>query len=213
MDGIGQQRLAGALLTLAFLVFAVGATLPIVGPKGNVQVYTLPVREHLLAVGANARAWAWANVLLGTAVVLLVTGLTVLTTLLEAAGEQVLGRLGLLGFLSAAVLWLILSAFRASTTLVAAEEAGRTGAVPAYYPALSSLVGALFRTYIVVGCLALMAYGGSLLRTDVVGAWAAWTVLVLAAAILAHLLITGDTLPAFHYFPTLLIGILLLVAG
>jgi hypothetical protein len=44
-------------------------------------------------------------------------------------------------------------------------------------------------------------------------AWAAWATLLFSIAMLILLLFTGDTLPAFHYLPALLIGILLLFHG
>ena len=64
-----------------------------------------------------------------------------------------------------------------------------------------------------VGFLTLAAYGGSLLQSGLVDGWAAWATIVFSIALLVLLLIMGDTLPAFHYFPPLLIGILLLVRG
>ncbi|MGA7732933.1 MAG: hypothetical protein WCD37_16875, partial [Chloroflexia bacterium] len=115
-DLFNEQRLAGVLLILAFILFAIGATLPLVGKKGNVRFFGLPMREYLVAVADNAVAWRWANIFMGGAVVALLGGLTMLTTILEGANERALSRLGLVGFLLAAVLWVIFSAFRAVVT-------------------------------------------------------------------------------------------------
>ena len=41
--------------------------------------------------------------------------------------------------------------------------------------------------------------------------WAGWVILIFNIAMLVLLLIMSDTLPAFHYLPALLIGILLLL--
>ena len=38
----------------------------------------------------------------------------------------------------------------------------------------------------------------------------AWGTIIFSTGTLIHLLSSGNTLPAFHYFPPLLIGILLL---
>src|SRR4051812_29113632 len=38
-----EHRLTGVLLILALVSFAVGACLPTVGPKGNMNIFTLPV--------------------------------------------------------------------------------------------------------------------------------------------------------------------------
>src|SRR5688500_10335215 len=112
LDFLNEHRLTGVLLVLSFISFAIGATIPIVGEKGNAAIFTLPVREQLLAVAGNAMAWKWANIFMGAAAVLLLAGLTMLTTILEGAGERVLSRLGLVGLLLAAVLWGICSGLR-----------------------------------------------------------------------------------------------------
>ena len=208
-----EYRLTGVLLILAFISFAIGGTLPVLGEKGNSGIFTLPVREHLLAVAQNAIVWRWANIFMGTAVVVLLAGLSMLTTLLEGANERILSRLGLVGFLLAAVLWVIFSIFRAVITIRVAQEMPATGTVPAYYEPLAQWGFALFYVYAVVGFLALATYGGALLTAGLLPGWAGWSTLILSLALLIQLLIMGDTLPAFHYVPPLLIGILLLMRG
>src|SRR5215218_10192638 len=123
----GDHRLTGVVLILAFVSFAIGGTLPVVGEKGNAGIFTLPVREHLLAVADNAGAWRWANIFMGAAAIILLAGLTMLSTILEGANERILSRLGLVGFLLAAVLWVLFSVFRATITIRAAQEMTSTG--------------------------------------------------------------------------------------
>jgi hypothetical protein len=212
-DLFNEHRLTGALLMLAFISFAIGATLPVVGEKGNTRIFTLPVREHLLAVADNAIVWRWANIFMGASAVVLLAGLTMLTTLLEGANERVLSRLGLVGFLLSAVLWVIFSVFRGVVTIRAAAEMASTDAVPPYYEPLAHWAFALFYVYATIGFLALGIYGASLLQAGLVPGWAGWATLIFSLAILIQLLITGDTLPAFHYFPPLLIGIILVFRG
>src|SRR5262249_26342453 len=98
-DLAGNHRLSGVVLILAFISFAIGGTLPIVGEKGTMRIFTLPVREHLLAVADNAIVWRWANVFMGTAAVVLLAGLSMLTTILEGADERAFSRMGLVGWL------------------------------------------------------------------------------------------------------------------
>lgn len=212
-DLFNDHRLTGVLLILSFISFAIGGTLPVVGEKGNVRIFTLPVREHLLAVADNAIVWRWANIFMGAAAVVLLAGLSMLTTILEGANERAFSRLGLLGFLLAAVLWLIFSAYRATVTVRAAQEMTATGAIPTYYEPLAQWGFALFTIYAVVGFLALAAYGASLLQVGLLPAWTGWATLIYSIAMLILLLIMGDTLPAFHYLPALLIGILLMFGG
>lgn len=210
---LNEHRIAGILLVLSFISFAIGAALPTVGEKGNAAIYTMPVREHLLAVADNAVAWRWANIFMGAAAALLLAGLTMLTTILEGAGERVLSRLGLVGWLLAAVLWLAFSVFRAVVTVRASAEMVGTGTVPTYYEALAQWGFALFYIYAVTGFLALAAYGGALLQINLLPVWAGWATIIFSMAILALLLVQGDTLPAFHYFPALLIGFILVLRG
>ena len=134
---VNESRVTGVLLVVAFVLFAIGGTLPVVGEKGNMGIFTLPVREHLLAVAKNPIAWRWANIFMGTAAVVLLAGLSMLTTILEGANERVFSRLGLVGFLLAAVLWVIFSAFRAVITVWVAHQMTATGAVPTYYEPLA----------------------------------------------------------------------------
>lgn len=56
-DLFNQHRLTGAVLILAFISFAIGGTLLVVGERGNMGIFTLPVREHVLAVADNAIVW------------------------------------------------------------------------------------------------------------------------------------------------------------
>jgi hypothetical protein len=212
-DLFNEPHLAGVLLILAFVSFAIGATLPLVGEKGNMRIFNLPMREYLLAVADNPSGWRSANIFMGTASVILLAGLTMLTTILEGANERTLSRLGLTGFLLASILWVIFSAFRAVITVRAAQETVETGTVPAYYEPIAQWGYALFYVYAVTGFLALAAYGGSLLQVGLVPAWAGWATIIFCIATLILLLITGDTLPAFHYIPGLLLGILLMVQG
>jgi hypothetical protein len=210
---LNEQQVAGVLLILAFISFAIGATLPLMGARGNFSIYTLPVRAYLLAIAKNVVVWRWANIFMGAAGVVLIAGLTMLTTILEGAGERLLSRLGLAGLLLAVILWVVFSAFRATVTIGAAQETVTTGTIPPYYEPLAHWVSTLFYVYALAGFLALAAYGGSLLQAGLLPAWVAWGTILFSTATLALLLITGDTLPAFHYLPPLLIGILLLIRG
>jgi hypothetical protein len=212
-DLFNEYRVTGLLLILAFISFAIGGTLPVVGEKGNARVFTLPVREHLLAVADNAIVWRWANLFMGAATVLLLAGLWMLTAILMRAGERTFSRLGLAAMLVSTILWVVFSAFRGIVTVRAAEEMTATGAVPASYESLAKWGLTLFFIYAVLGFLAPAAYGVSLLQVELVPAWASWATIVYSVALLILLFIMGDTLPASHYLPGVLIGILLLLNG
>ena len=210
---VNTFRLTGILLIVSGILFGIGASLPVFGEKGNFNIYTLPVQAQLQAIAKNPSAWSWGNIITGTAFVVLLAGLSLLTTLLEGAKEPVFSRLGLIGVLLAAGLWVIFSAFRGVVGGWAAQEFAATGAVPTFYEPLAKFAFVLFFIYAAVGFLALASYGGSLLQVGLLPAWAGWATLVFSMAMLMVLLIMGDNLPLFHYVPPLLIGILLLVHG
>jgi hypothetical protein len=206
-----EYRLTGMVLILAFISFAIGAALPTVGKNGNMEIFTLPIREHLLAVASIVTEWRWGNVFMGAAAVIQLAGLSVFTTTLEGVNERVFSRLGLIGLLLTTVFWLIFSAFRTVITVIAAQEIAATSAVPTYYEPIEKLGFAIFYIYAVSGFLALAAYGGSLLKADLLPVWVGWVTLLFSIGMLILLLIMSDTLPAFHYLSALLIGILLLL--
>ena len=213
---LNEERLTDVVLILSFISFAIGGTLTVVGEKGNMRIFTLPISEHLLAVADNPIVWRWGNVFMGAAAVVLLAGLSLLTMILEAANERALSRLGLVGWLLAAVLWVIFSVFRATVTIRAAQEmtaTGTTGAAPPYYEPLAQWSFALFYVSAVIGFLALAAYGGALLQVGLLPVWVGWATLVFSIALLIQLLIMGDTLPGFHYLPPLLLGVLLMFRG
>jgi hypothetical protein len=206
-------RLTGVVLIASFIAFAIGGILPLVGEHGNARIFNMTVREHLLAVADNATIWRWANGSMGAAAIILLGGLCMLTTLLEAADERVASRLGLVGWLVSAVLWVSFSVFRGTVSVHAAQELSTTGAAPAGYEPLARWAFMVFYVSAALGFLALAAYGGALLQTGLVPAWAGWATVFFSLALLGQLLITGDTLPAFHYVPPLMIGVLILIHG
>ena len=211
---VDERPWAGILLILSFALFAMGGLLPVVGDKGNRRIFTLPAKEHLFAVADNPVVWRWANILMGAGAIVLLAGLRLLTTILEAANERTLSRLGLLGWLLATVLWMIFSVFRVVVTISVADAmmtTGTTKTVPDYYETLAQWAFGLFYISAMIGFLALAAYGGALLRIGLFPAWVGWVTLGYSLALLILLLITRDTLPAFHYAPPLLIGILFMV--
>jgi hypothetical protein len=106
----------------------------------------------------------------------------------------------------------IFSAWRAVIAVEAGQAAADEGSVPAYYRPLTKWAWVLFVTYAVTGFLALAAYGGSWLLAGLAPAWAGWVTIIFSLAVLGLLVVQGDTLPAFHYMPPLLLGIILLLS-
>jgi hypothetical protein len=207
---MSDDSIAGGLLILSFALFAVGAALPLVGERGNLRIYTLPGEDQLDAIGRNPGAWRWANLFMGAAAIALVSGLALLKALL---GDATLARLGLTVFTIAAVVWVLFSAYRATVPIHVAEVVAGGGSLPAYHDALAQWGGALFTTYATLAFLSLATYGGAIIQTGLLAGWVGWATIIFSLGLLLLMLVMGDTLPAFHYFPPLLIGTLLLMPG
>lgn len=205
---MSERFIAGGLLILSFALFAVGSSLPLVGQRGNQRIYTLPSEDQLDAIGHNPGAWRWANVLMGAAAILLVSGLALVAALL---GDATLARLGLTIFTIAAVMWVVFSAYRATVPIQVADMMASGGSIPAYHQALAQWAGALFTTYATLAFLSLAAYGGAIIQTGLLAGWVGWATVIFSLGLLLLMLVMGDTLPYFHYLPPLLIGILLLI--
>jgi hypothetical protein len=58
---LNEHHLTAIPLILAFISFAIGATLPLIGERGNSRIFTLSMREQLLAIADNAVVWRLAN--------------------------------------------------------------------------------------------------------------------------------------------------------
>jgi hypothetical protein len=86
-----------------------------------------------------------------------------------------------------------------------------TGAAPAYYAGLAEWAFTVFFISAVLGYFALAAYGVSLLQVELLPVWVGWATSIFSVGLLILLFFIGDTLPAFHYVPGLVIGILLLL--
>jgi hypothetical protein len=95
---------------------------------------------------------------------------------------------------------------------VAARYTADSTLDPAFAP-LAGLGGVLFAAFILVGTSSLVALGAAVVLGGVLPAWTGWVILALSVAILGGYLLTGDTLPAFVYLPTIMLGIVLLLTA
>lgn len=208
------QRLTAILLIASGVVFAIGATLPLLGRHGNPGIFTLPEREYLRAIAANAVVWRWANIYMGLAGVVLLAGYGLYTVFVASARERIFAWLGLAPLLVAVAFWVAFSVFRGTVTVRAANEmTAAGGTVPGYYASAGQWGFRGFYVYAVLAFIALAIYGVALLQGTLLPGWVGWGTIVYCAALLVALLLQGDTLPAFHYLPALVMGILLLMRG
>jgi hypothetical protein len=161
-------RVAAVLLVAGCAAFWAGAFTP---PYR--WWFGVPASEYLALVASHRTTWLWIAASFAVGVLLTLAGLVVLGQVLRAAGERLWSELGQVAFLFGAALWLASIAFRATATVAAAEQAGASGAVPAWFAPLQAWAGALFAIYMVLAYLAIAAYGRSLLRTGLAPRWVA----------------------------------------
>jgi hypothetical protein len=170
-------RAAAILLIAGWVLFWAGACTP---PYR--WWYRIPVREYLEMVAAHRGVWLWIAASFAVGVLLTVAGLVVLASALRASGDRLWSDLGQLAFLLGSVLWLASIAFRATGTVSAARETVASGAVPSWFEPMRSWSGAIFAIYMVLGYLAIAAFGRALLLTNVAPRWLAWTHVVFGLA-------------------------------
>ncbi len=157
-------RLAAGLMIVGAVIFWVGAT-------------TFPGMS-LEKIVANRAAHLWTSSTFLLAAFITLAGLALLTLALREAGDRFLSVLGLLAFTFGAVFWTIHLAFRLTVMLAAAQELSRTAVPPPWFQPWTDWAGLLFGIYSVLAYLALVAYGGALLKTGLLARWVGWTCVV-----------------------------------
>jgi hypothetical protein len=198
--------LAGLLLVLTPLVGMVPvAYLPLI------PVWSANREGHITRVGAHRRAWRLLNVGFGIATIGTAGGLAALAVALggdpRAAGAVAAIAVG---YAMAGVAWIAVLAIRAIAT-PALDDLGVTAA-PAG-PAevlLGAATGGLFAAFALATGPLLIALCAVLGITGTVAAPVAWIAALIAAVATGSEVLTGDTVPAVLYLPTLLVGIALL---
>jgi hypothetical protein len=197
------------------------AALMIVGPAiGTVclaypsfwRVWTVPREEHLALVAAHRRAWTMVNVGFSAATILTAAGLVILAGSLGVAdGPKAMLLAGSIAYAVAGTLWCAGQAIRTRLTpAIATLVAAGTPTEPAE-TLLGAVTGGLYSAFMLTTAIALVAIGLTLVLGGGIAAPAAWAVTILAAGALAGFFAFDGFLPAVIYFPTLLIGLALLL--
>src|SRR5262249_2828409 len=154
-----ERRLTGALLLLGTLLFFVGVSLAgsLSDEKGNFVVL-LPLQEQLPVIAAHVGRWQWGfgGVLAGGVGTGL--GLAMLSSLLRDAGDRVLARLGMIGFLFGAVFWVMNVTFRMSVMVRVAQATAASATIPDFWLPLSAWSTTFEITYLNLAYCSLAAY-------------------------------------------------------
>jgi hypothetical protein len=199
--------LAGALLVLAPLIGLVPVGYPPLFPA-----WTATREGHITLVGAHRRAWRLLNAGFCLATIGTAAGLAALAVALppDVAGRNAAVGALALAYAMAGVPWLAVLAIRARSTPALDDLGASAGPADHAEILLGAATGGLFAAFVLATGPVLVVLGVVLAATGTVAAPVAWLATLVAAVATGSQLVTGDTVPAVLYPPTMLVGIALL---
>jgi hypothetical protein len=181
-QGLSIRTVAASLLMLCFVVFTFGGVL-------------YAGRAFLKwQIDETSSRLIWERGFVIGGVLTTVLGLALLEDMLQAAGEPILSRLGIVTYLFGAV-------------IVIAAETSYLGKRDWIYPQIV--------LYVILAFLAQAAFGASLLQTGFVAGWVGWVTIIWNLGWLFVMLILRPRdiyFPVLHHVAPLIIGIALLVS-
>jgi hypothetical protein len=198
---------AALLLVISPIVGGIGLARPAL-----FSVWTAPREQHLALVRAHRRDWALANAGFAAATLGTTAGLAVLAgSVLVNDGPRAVLVAAVVVYAIAGTLWCGVAAIRDRTTPILAEmHAAGTPTEPAE-TLLGAAFGGSFAAFTLGTGAALIAIGLTLALSGGVAAPVAWLATLIPVVVIAAYFATGDSIPAVLYFPTLFIGIALLL--
>ena len=201
-------------LTVAAALLVSGPLLGVLGfyEPGLYRVWTAPRDEHLALVDAHRRGWTMVNVGFTVATVLTAAGLILLAGSLavEETPRAVLAAAAI-AYAIGGVLWCAVLGIRNRTTPALASLVASGTPTEPVETLLGAATGGLFGSFSLVTSVALVVIGVTLSVGGGVAAPIAWLVTLIGALATAWYIAAGDIIPAVLYFPTLFIGIALLL--
>jgi hypothetical protein len=203
-DGI---TVAAALLVVGPVVGGISAANPILFP-----VWSASREDHLAIVGAHRLAWTMLNAGFFVATVLTAAGLAVLAGTLggDEVRSAVLAGVAIT-YAIAGGLWCAVLAIRTRTTPALADLVATGAPTEPAEALLGAATGGLFAAFVLATGAALVVLGLTLGLTGGLAVPVAALAVLVAALVVVGFLKSGDTIPAVLYWPTLLIGLGLLL--
>ena len=198
--------LAGVLLVAGALCGAAAASHPALWP-----VWSAPREERLGIVGAHRLAWIMLNAGFLIATVVTAGGLAALATAqAEDAGVTAALAAVIVAYAVGGGLWCAVVAIRSLTTPALADLFARGTDTEPAETLLNAAQSGLFGAYSLLTAVALVGLAVVLAVAGVVAVPVAVVAGLIAGVVIAAYLVTGDSVPAVLYLPTILIGIALL---
>lgn len=130
--------------------------------------------QGLEEIAQHVSAFRWSNLLGAVGILFGLFGLTILSGLLQDAGDRLLPQPALIAFLIASLLFLFGLAFHMSATVWAALETVQSSSVPEFYPPLRRWVETSQGITVALGFASVIGYDGSILRTGLLPGALGW---------------------------------------
>ena len=198
--------LAGVLLIAGALIGAAAASHPALWP-----VWSAPREERLRIVGAHRLAWIMLNAGFLVATVVTAGGLAALAVgQAEDAGVTAALAAVIVAYTVGGGLWCAVVAIRSLTTPGLADLSARGTDTEPAETLLNAAQAGLFGAYSLLTAVAVLALAVVLAVAGVVAVPVAVVAGLIGGVVIAAYLVTGDSVPAVLYLPTILIGIALL---
>lgn len=197
----GLLLIAGFLLPLLALFIIIGS--------GGFQAYSAGIQGSIVEIAAVANTFRLTNLLYAVSWIVSLLGFGLLTNLLLETSDVPEAVPAFIAILVASILGFLHGTFHMSVEIWAAEEAARTGNIPAFYDALEVWVGSFFRVGYVVHLVGTAVYGWTIFHTRLLPSWigravVGWSLLWLLAYVM------GIGAPGILFFMPALIGVGLL---
>ncbi len=167
-----DDRVAGAVLVASLLLQLL--SLVVLVTSGARTAFGAMVRGSLAEVAPYAGTFRLLILLFAVGWIVQLLGLGLLTRLLAQAGRGQLATLACSLVFVAVILSVLYSTFRMSVELWAAQEAARTGAIPALFAPLEAWTSSFFRLAYQAHFIAIAGFGWAILRARLLPPWLGW---------------------------------------
>lgn len=201
------------MLTVAGVLLVAGpiiGMIPVAWPPFP-SIWAMPREGHIAVVAAHRRGWWLLNAGFALATVSTAGGLAALAGALTGDPARTAALTAAwVAYAMAGVLWCAVLGIRALVTPLLFDLGATDGPPGDAERLMGAANGGMFAMFIVGTGMALIALGTVLALSGGVAAPVALVTAAVGVVAVAVQVITGDTIPAVLYLPTLLVGIALL---
>lgn len=198
--------LGALLLAVGFVLGVAGAAVPSLIP-----VWNAPEHERLRMIAERRRPWQFSALAFAASIAAVATGLGPVSVSFDQAGGGGAAWVGFAAFMLATALALPVFAYRFTVTTRIAYTVADGGDIPVWYRSASGWVFLLLVGYVALASLGLVAYGFSVVSTEVLPNWSGWVLIGLGTAFIVSSAIVKDIYPVEPHLGTGLIALLLLI--